>query len=426
MCATHRFLPISVVLVILAFGSQLLGQAAKKDVADQRPEASTLNNDWRVWLEAGDHLPLVDAKKLTALELLDLDAAKITWSSSLKIRLVCDIKPDVEIVPTDRHKAETQLQVLFADPQAGFLKQTLPNYQFFSTNTTDGRGRLGTVLTLAEARLGPLVAGPQPPPTAAPPTPTPARKAEPVRPAPTTGVRALGPCDCLPCNPCDPCSSVVAGCSPPACWSWAPRRRFLCGGCAVVEAPVCGVLCSPCAAVPPPTKQAAVGSGSRGRTAQYVSHQEIARHFSGQDAARFVSLTRPAARSTPQDRTLAAELFRIACQAYWKGDYAAALQQLDLAISLNGGDARVWYFKGFCEVAQGHREAASASLARAVQLHAQQPRDPAIIKSLERVQGDLRNELQQALLLAPRVPPQPPQPQEKPPAADLPLVAQAH
>jgi Flp pilus assembly protein TadD len=118
---------------------------------------------------------------------------------------------------------------------------------------------------------------------------------------------------------------------------------------------------------------------------------------------------------------MASECFRAAFGAYWQGDYATCLERLDLAASLNASDARVWYFKGFSEAGLGRTEDATASLARAVQCHAQNPRDPSILRALERIQGPLRSELQQAMLLVPVAAPQP----RPHPPADQSLVAQA-
>ena len=159
-----------------------------------------------------------------------------------------------------------------------------------------------------------------------------------------------------------------------------------------------------------------------------ISQADILRHWADRDAGpgvRLVSITRSAGSISAQERAIADGLFRSGCQAYWDGQHQRALDRLRLARDLNEGDARLWYFTGFAQSALGQREAAIASLARAVQLHAKQPRDRSILEALQRIQGPQRAELQLALLLAPGRRPAGPPVRKAPSAAgsDAPLVA---
>ncbi len=410
------------------------------EVSTERPDAARLQDEFRVWLEAGDHLPLVNAERLTMLDLLDLDNAGFAWLTELKLRVNCELKPDLEVSATDRQKTREHFRTLMVHPQMGFLKQTLPNFPYFSGHTTDGRSHMSTVMTLVETVLGPYVA---PAPTVGPPSvpsvaPDRSRAMERdggIRRIPATGGIEVGACCGVWLSACDPCapwlSCYTSCCTPSSCCRWLPRRRA-CWGCYSVLSPM---PCSGRCVAPLPCQVSSAGSrvstnplvASPPAAPTLISQADIVRHWADREAGlagQFVSLTRSANSASHEERAVASDLFRSGCQAYWDGQYKRALERLQLAGDLNEGDARIWYFLGFAQSALGQREAATASLARAVQLHAKQPRDRSILESLQRIQGPQRTELQRALLLAPRDRPTDPPPR-KTPGSDSPLIAKA-
>jgi hypothetical protein len=128
-----------------------------------------------------------------------------------------------------------------------------------------------------------------------------------------------------------------------------------------------------------------------------VSSQGIARFLTVSAAS--ASIHNPPREFAPR---LANEKFGIAFHAYWQGDYDGAIQVLGEAIEANSRDARCWYYLGLCERALNRTDAAEAALAQAVRLHAAMPAREALAvsKSIERVQGKLRQDLQRALLQA--------------------------
>jgi tetratricopeptide (TPR) repeat protein len=136
-----------------------------------------------------------------------------------------------------------------------------------------------------------------------------------------------------------------------------------------------------------------------------LSAQDVVRRLTGAQGPVFVSVSapRPVASGVPSE--LVRDLYMLGYHAYWSGQPQKALDSLDQAVSFGADDARSWYYKGFAELDMGRREEAEKSLARAVQLHAQRPTDVAIAKSLERVQGRLRVELQLALSLVRKLKP---------------------
>lgn len=90
---------------------------------------------------------------------------------------------------------------------------------------------------------------------------------------------------------------------------------------------------------------------------------------------------------------------------YWQGDYRAALRYLDTSVEYASSDARAWYYKGLAELALGQKDVALQSLHRAVVLHERDPgKESLILKSLERIQGDLRCQLLQARRIVQSVP----------------------
>lgn len=108
----------------------------------------------------------------------------------------------------------------------------------------------------------------------------------------------------------------------------------------------------------------------------------------------------------PRDRELGSLFFGEAYHAFWQGDYAAALRLLETALQADDQDARVWYYKGLAELRIGQNEASYQSLAVAIRLHrANTVESSSVNKSLERVQGSLRMELEAARVRAVTVQP---------------------
>jgi hypothetical protein len=404
--------------------------ATETQPTEGRPDAARLKQDFLAWIEAGEHLPLVDARNLSMLELLDLDNAEFAWLSELKLRLHCEFKPDLEIPADDRVKTREQLQVLIADPQAGFLKQTLPGFSHFSDRTTEGRQHMNTVMTLVEAQLGAKSVAPPPPS----PRPDPLAEREGSRerqggipPIPGEGGVEFGACAECGVGICDPCAALVACCVPSRVCGWLPRRRWAWGCCAAAPSGCCGGCCGPVVSWGGMASVQATRSapGKPAVSPILISSADVIGVLAEgglNPAIQLVSLTASADSTTRQERAIADGLFRLGSQAYWSGDYSRALEKLGMAADLNATDARIWYFTGLAQSALGQRQAATEALARAVQLHARQPRDRAILEALQRIQGRQRDELHRALLLAPGIrrtaPPAP-----KPLASDTPLIA---
>jgi tetratricopeptide (TPR) repeat protein len=110
-------------------------------------------------------------------------------------------------------------------------------------------------------------------------------------------------------------------------------------------------------------------------------------------------VTTSGAEGRPARRPLRGDpeaLFWRAYQQYWNRRYEDALETLDAAISINGKDARYWYYKALAERALGYGREAVEAARRAVALRQQnQPGLDLIGTALERVQGPDRQFLNQ-------------------------------
>lgn len=127
-----------------------------------------------------------------------------------------------------------------------------------------------------------------------------------------------------------------------------------------------------------------------------VSSENRIQLVSGRDASRAHSDADPA---------LAARLYSLGYSAYWRGDYAGALSNLEAAHKASDRDARVWYYKGFAEIALKQDDHAVQSFARAVRLQLDHPEQSGqIYGALERIQGSLRIQIQTALKEAAMLP----------------------
>lgn len=91
-------------------------------------------------------------------------------------------------------------------------------------------------------------------------------------------------------------------------------------------------------------------------------------------------------------------MFWKGCRMYWDGQHAEALARFEAATQLHDQDARFWYFRSLAESALGQARRAEASAKQAAELHLRGlPSQDTIRQALERVQGEPRARLRQAL-----------------------------
>jgi hypothetical protein len=85
---------------------------------------------------------------------------------------------------------------------------------------------------------------------------------------------------------------------------------------------------------------------------------------------------------------------------FWAGKYEEALNKAEQHLQTLERDPRLWYFKGFAELALGHREQAERSLARALWLHNTCSAEDQMVvaMALSRVQGKFRLALEELRL----------------------------
>ncbi len=98
-----------------------------------------------------------------------------------------------------------------------------------------------------------------------------------------------------------------------------------------------------------------------------------------------------------QNSEVAGMYYGEAYHAYWAGDYRGAEALLQAGLEAADQDARLWFYRGFTEIALGRESSAIESLGRAVRLQSLHPEQNSRINaSLGRVQGNLRAAIQQA------------------------------
>lgn len=130
--------------------------------------------------------------------------------------------------------------------------------------------------------------------------------------------------------------------------------------------------------------------------AMFQPYGSVAENLFGNRLAKDVvqvsyeSITMSSEISIVQSLELANEVFGRGVHLYWQGDYKNALQQFQLGVQLNTEDARLWYFKGFCELALGRKSEAEKSIVTAIVLHEKTLDKREIARALERVQGKFR------------------------------------
>jgi tetratricopeptide (TPR) repeat protein len=106
----------------------------------------------------------------------------------------------------------------------------------------------------------------------------------------------------------------------------------------------------------------------------------------------------PLVKAEGRDEDEAPGLFWRGYSYYWKRDYEAALNYVSVAVELDGGDARFWYYKGLAELNLGKDEQARRSFEEALRLHRQgRISEVEIGLALERFQGPTRALLHEAL-----------------------------
>jgi len=104
--------------------------------------------------------------------------------------------------------------------------------------------------------------------------------------------------------------------------------------------------------------------------------------------AAFVSF--PAQAQDPLD-----DVYGHAVHAYFRGDAATAQRWLNDAIAAGSQDPRVYYFRGLCEAALSNDpEAGASDFEQAAQLEIDGKRVVNVGKSLERIQGSVRCQIE--------------------------------
>jgi tetratricopeptide (TPR) repeat protein len=93
-------------------------------------------------------------------------------------------------------------------------------------------------------------------------------------------------------------------------------------------------------------------------------------------------------------KMLASELFGRGYHYFWQGEYKKAYDVVTQGINANGSDPRLWYYKGFCEIALNQKEEARISLITAILLHEKSKNPSEVTSAIERVQGRYRAELE--------------------------------
>lgn len=160
------------------------------------------------------------------------------------------------------------------------------------------------------------------------------------------------------------------------------------------------------AAAPPVRSNSPYHVAAAPAVSEPITAARIARHFAPATPTDTLLVSTgsasPAGVSAPRlPPPIAAEFYSRVYHAYWSRDYVQAWKDAVEGLEL-GDDARLWYYKGFAETQLGRDDDACLSLARAVQCHATTANEAPVRKSLERIQGRLRLELQSALAVARR------------------------
>ena len=366
--------------------------------AGAQPPLDQLRKDLKEWFETGKDKD-VQASKQLDLALVELEKGELTYDPVKGFRWVCELQEGLtenQVPPDKKTIIGEQISTLMRDKEMGFLRQILTLYPKYDPSTNEGREAFRVAQLNAVAMLGPVLPPPPPPPV--PPSPIPGQPLKPE--LMPQASREASSCGCGPVVS----ESVCLSCRQHRC-----GRRFRVdsvGGCGPCGAAVICAECRPSTTAPSQPTPAQERTVSALSTI-LITSAEILRHTAtDRDPAMFqyVSFSTAAPAASPQEAKIASEVYSIAFHAFWNRDYREALEQLNQALRINGQDARIWYYKGFAEAALGDREAAHRSLACAVRLHRRPKADTSAINAaLQRIQGDLRRELQRAYVMAPEV-----------------------
>lgn len=352
------------------------------------------------WRTAGKFDEFVKEHSLTRLDSFDWDSATFTVEPPDALRLEVSLSKETTLTDEQRQEADKQLQTLMKD---GFLAKEAK--QLFDSKKPEDTKLYEGLLLHAVA----IIRSVGPPPK--PETPT-----APV--TPSDSIVLPSACGCGPAVvatagvPCDPCVDTCGRCG--RAWRSVGCTRGCVGSCS------CGGSCD-CVAVvtapvlPAPASRPSGAPSAPGRSVLQDRQVHAPRLAAPSPAVQLVSHRgileqlnrRPAvAGSGMRDPALAAELFGAAYHAFWNRDYRTAGDYLSQALEFNTRDARLWYYQGLVQLALGKHDQAQTSLAEAIRLHAvlTDAQAAEVNRSLERVQGSLRQELHLALLLAKRLP----------------------
>ncbi len=352
---------------------------ARLTAANLLTEAN-LRSALEVWLKSNAEA-VRTAKGLTLLTIPDLRAGQLKFSPPYGIVFDARQVNPGQITDSNRAEFKRQLEVLFKDAQMGFFAAEL--HQLDAKLGTSG---FNAVLAVFEVQVSGDKESPK------------------------------GQACASPCTSCGSRASMET-CSTCGRIGGVRCRRHVAVACDCMPAPVaCGCQITQASPAPAAQRPAGGSSGSENLPSRLVqppsrsasakpltsiSYQEILACWSPSSTkpvTALVTANETIKLASAEERQLAAQLFGEAYHAFWQDDYRKSLDQIDVALGIHAGDARLWYYKGLAELRLGSRAAATASLAEAVRLHSlNSPERKQIDAALQRVQGTLRAELQRAL-----------------------------
>lgn len=252
----------------------------------------------------------------------------------------------------------------------------------------DDLAEFGEMVENAKLTIPSTPPGPGPtPPGPTPPGPTP--------PGPTPLIIA-GPCLTLPPNHCHS-RSVRRGCC-------APNSTIPCDQVIVMETLHASIFPSSrdLTAIPnQPASETAAISPLAIADAVKKQHMRQIRLDAPEQQVAFTSVKEPG-DELGENRELGLRFYALGYHSYWQKDYEKALGQLRSAAGVYSQDARIWFYCGLCQLAL-RQDTANESFARAIILESQgKPNRSLVGRSLERIQGRTRYQLeiakQQALV----------------------------
>ncbi len=219
-----------------------------------------------------------------------------------------------------------------------------------------------------------------------------------------------------PPEPLDPppmSSTTAASSCPEACCGTVVLRRRT--GCKLKRRPayVCCNCCNfhPGPVVSPNVKtigESASTSPAESReiassrvTAERIAAQISRLSDSVDPHSSFVSTTKRVPEPNTVSLSITNQFYGQGFHQFWQGQYADSLRSLSLAVKYSPQDARAWTYKGLAELRLGDEAAGIDSLARAIVAERSGATQSHKLRAaLERVQGDLRIQLENARILA--------------------------